>query len=209
MCSKFYSPAKREIVSEWTGNWLSLLLLINEVTGTLEPPATTDEIQYQLLRSWLIEHEDEITPLWKDFRTSPDYDSYKNQEVEHTVDAEGIEPRELGEPSCRVCDMDCSGQLAKFWDTLCRYEQRPKLFDIVAEDTADLPGLSRYLENPFSFFYETPGLYEIAYHLGLQTRRDIWEPSEYWAGRIRPVLVSFCAILVGFDRWIRDRTYDL
>ena len=38
MNGRLYSAAKRDLIHDWAGKWLELIKLINEVTGTDEPP---------------------------------------------------------------------------------------------------------------------------------------------------------------------------
>ena len=51
MNRRLYSAAERDLVHDWAGKWLELIKLINEVTGTDEPPwsslppAEMDEIR--------------------------------------------------------------------------------------------------------------------------------------------------------------------
>jgi hypothetical protein len=78
-----YTPADRKLVDEWTEKWLALIRLINDVTGTDEPPwsppppAEIDEIAYQSLRFWFMDHEAQFVPLWKEFYESRDWHSPK------------------------------------------------------------------------------------------------------------------------------------
>jgi len=73
MGSKTYCSAERDLTVEWAKIWLRLFYLINEVTGTDEPPHSppppddADEIQYQSPRFWLIDHQEQFMPLWKDY----------------------------------------------------------------------------------------------------------------------------------------------
>jgi len=73
MTNRLYSLNERELVYEWLDKWFELTLLIIEVTGTDEPPwsppppTELDELNYQRLRFWLADHEEQFVPLWKDF----------------------------------------------------------------------------------------------------------------------------------------------
>jgi len=73
MDKKFYSSAQRDTVLGWADKWFELTSLIIEVTGTDEPPwsppppTELDELNYQRLRFWLIDHEAQFIPLWRDF----------------------------------------------------------------------------------------------------------------------------------------------
>ncbi len=55
------------MVLVWAEKWLKLIGLINEVTGAPEPPADLDELQYQNLRFWFVDHQEEFGRLWGDF----------------------------------------------------------------------------------------------------------------------------------------------
>lgn len=74
-----YASAERKLLEEWTGKWLGLIDLINNVTGTDQPPwsppppAEIDEISYQSLRFWFMDHEAQFLPLWKEFYESRDW----------------------------------------------------------------------------------------------------------------------------------------
>lgn len=73
MNRRLYSPAERDLVYDWAGKWLELIKLINEVTGTDEPPwspplpTETDEIRYLGLRFWFLNRQQQFVPLWNDF----------------------------------------------------------------------------------------------------------------------------------------------
>ena len=67
MAKKLYSPKEQDIVFEWGEKWLELVGLINEVTGTDEPPSDLKELRYQSLRFWFMDHQAEFLPLWADF----------------------------------------------------------------------------------------------------------------------------------------------
>ncbi len=82
--SKLYSPAEGDLVDEWADKWLELIDLINEVTGTNEPPwsspppAETDEIRYARLRFWFLSRQQQFVPLWNDFSASQHWTAYQN-----------------------------------------------------------------------------------------------------------------------------------
>jgi hypothetical protein len=63
----------------------------------------------------------------------------------------------------------------------------------------------KYLDNPFLFFYEAEDLYCLAQQLDLQSGVDIWEPSEYRAGMIRPVFIRLGELLLEFLDWVDKR----
>ena len=76
MNEKCYSLTEQDLVYEWADKWLCLIELINNVTGTGEapwsppPPTELDELKYQRLRFWLIDHQAQFTPLWMEFYRS-------------------------------------------------------------------------------------------------------------------------------------------
>jgi hypothetical protein len=81
---KRYSAAEGDLVDEWTDKWLELIALINEVTGTDEPPWSsplpdeTDEIRYARLRFWFLSRQQQFVPLWNDFSASQHWTAYQN-----------------------------------------------------------------------------------------------------------------------------------
>jgi hypothetical protein len=74
-----YIQAERKLVDEWAEKWLAVIELINNVTGTDEPPFSPplpteiDEISYKSLRFWFMGHETQFVPLWKEFYESRDW----------------------------------------------------------------------------------------------------------------------------------------
>ena len=56
-----------------------MVRLIYDLVGTDEqpysppPPTEIDEINYQSLRFWFIDHEEQFKPLWRDFYESQDW----------------------------------------------------------------------------------------------------------------------------------------
>ena len=73
MHTKRFTSQERTLVHTWVDQWLNLIDLMNRVTGTEEPPfsppppTALDEIEYTLLRSWFLEHEEGFLPLWRNF----------------------------------------------------------------------------------------------------------------------------------------------
>ncbi len=56
-----------DLLNEWMEKWYALIELINNVTSPDEPPPTPlDELDYQCLRSWFIDHQWQFLPLWKE-----------------------------------------------------------------------------------------------------------------------------------------------
>ncbi len=73
-----YSPAEQDLIYDWSHNWLQLIELINNVTGPGQPPSSPlptelEELEYQRLRFWLIDHQAQFTPLWIEFYQSHDW----------------------------------------------------------------------------------------------------------------------------------------
>jgi hypothetical protein len=76
---KLYSVENCNLVDEWSEKWLALIELINNVTGTdqppwsVPPPTDLEEIEYQRLRFWFIDHQAQFMPLWMEFYESHDW----------------------------------------------------------------------------------------------------------------------------------------
>ena len=76
---KLYSQTQREAVYDWIDKWFELSVLIVDVTSTDEPPYSAplptdlNEINYQRLRLWLRDHEEQFAPLWHDFYRCQDW----------------------------------------------------------------------------------------------------------------------------------------
>jgi hypothetical protein len=70
---KLYSSTEPELVSDWADKWFELSYLINGLIWTDDPPWTTppptevDELEYQRLRFWFIDRQEQFIPIWKDF----------------------------------------------------------------------------------------------------------------------------------------------
>jgi hypothetical protein len=160
---RLYSPAECDLVDDWADKWLELIKLINEVTGIDEPPwsppppTDLEELQYQSLRFWFLDHQDQFVPLWEHFYQCQAWASHQ---------------------------------------------------DYNKEDIADLKDLDEYLENPFLFFYKPENLYRLARQLDLQSGIDIWEPSEYRASMIRPIIIRMGRIMIEFMDRISERTRE-
>lgn len=73
MGKKLYSSTEPELVSDWADKWFELSYLINELIWTDDPPWTTphpsevDELEYQRLRFWFVDHQEQFIPIWEDF----------------------------------------------------------------------------------------------------------------------------------------------
>jgi len=76
---KLYSIENRDLVYEWSEKWLALIELINNVIGIEQPPwsppppTELQEIEYQRLRFWFIDHQTQFLPLWREFYGSHDW----------------------------------------------------------------------------------------------------------------------------------------
>ncbi len=73
-----YSPAEQDLIYDWSHNWLQLIELINNATRpgqapSSPPPTELEELEYQRLRFWLIDHQAQFTPLWMEFYQSHDW----------------------------------------------------------------------------------------------------------------------------------------
>ena len=76
-----FNAQEVDLVYEWAERWLSLINLINQITGTAEPPTAGDEIEYQSLRRWFLDNELKFLPLWRDYdgsRTVDDADDIES-----------------------------------------------------------------------------------------------------------------------------------
>ena len=73
MKNKVYTEEEKQIVKDWAVKWLQFFDLINNVTGTDEPPhyppppMEEEEIAYQKLRSWFMANERTFIPIWNHF----------------------------------------------------------------------------------------------------------------------------------------------
>jgi len=70
---KLYFFADQCLIDDWTDKWFELCIFINGLIWTDDPPWTTppptelDELEYQRLRFWFIDHEKYFIPIWVDF----------------------------------------------------------------------------------------------------------------------------------------------
>ena len=87
MCDKPYFSTERDLIFDWTYKCLELIDLINETTGTDElpwsPPVPTDleELHYQQLRFWFIDHQAHFVPLWTGFYGCQDQASHEGCDI--------------------------------------------------------------------------------------------------------------------------------
>ena len=97
---KLYSIENYNLVDEWAEKWLALIELINNATGTEQPPwsppppTELQEIDYQRLRFWLIDHQARFVPLWREFYESRDWAYPAND----THEDEDLPPKYLENP---------------------------------------------------------------------------------------------------------------
>lgn len=163
MDKKLYSFTDQCLIDDWAERWLKLIALINDTTGTDEPsgspplPADSEELEYQSLRFWFLDHQTRFVPLWKDYCECQEWASHQGENN---------------------------------------------------EDIADLENIDKYLENPFLFFYKPENLFQLAQQLDLQTGIDMWEPSEYRASMIRPVIIRMGRIMIEFTDWIDEQACE-
>ena len=70
MYKKLYSFADQCLIDDWADKWFELSNLINGIIWTDDPPRTTpppteiDELEYQRLRFWFIDHQKHFIPIW-------------------------------------------------------------------------------------------------------------------------------------------------
>ncbi|OGN93757.1 MAG: hypothetical protein A2Z75_06605 [Chloroflexi bacterium RBG_13_50_10] len=97
---ELHSVADYNLVDDWTDRWLALIELINSVTGSEEPPfspplpAEIDEVTYQSLRFWFMDHEAQFLPLWKEFCENRDWHPSEPKDN----DEEDLPQKYLGNP---------------------------------------------------------------------------------------------------------------
>ncbi|MFC2066817.1 hypothetical protein ACFLUO_07195 [Chloroflexota bacterium] len=66
-----------DLLNEWIEKWYALIELINNVTGPDEPPPTPlDELDYQCLRLWFIDHQWQFLPLWQEACVSRNWEYF-------------------------------------------------------------------------------------------------------------------------------------
>lgn len=90
MNDRVHYSIERELVSDWAEKWIQLIGLINAVTGmdgppwSPPPPSDLEELRYQALRFWFIDHQAQFLPLWEDFYE--EWASRQDNDNEYTVD---------------------------------------------------------------------------------------------------------------------------
>lgn len=115
---------------------------------------------------------------------------------------------ELQYQNLRFWFFDHQVQFVPLWENFYECQEWASHQDCGNQDIADLEDMDRYLENPFFYFYEPENLLQLARQLGLQSGIDIWEPSEYQASMIRPVMIMMGKIMIEFTDWISERTCE-
>ena len=94
MITKKYSAVDQNFVYDWADRWFQLNTLLLDLFGSDEtpsppPPTEIDEINYQNLRFWLIDHEAQFIPLWRDFYDAQDWALHLgDEEIADMPDAE-------------------------------------------------------------------------------------------------------------------------
>jgi len=86
-----YSSEQQDLVWDWCETWLELCALINEVTGTPEPPSDLDELRYWGFRFWFIDHQAQFVQLWGDFSRSKHLSSNQASRIEEGTDSKAME----------------------------------------------------------------------------------------------------------------------
>jgi hypothetical protein len=113
-----------------------------------------------------------------------------------------VEIDEITYQSLRFWFMGHEAQFLPLWK---RFDESRGWYFPRQDVGGDFP--QKYLDNPFLFFYEPEDLCRLAQHLDLQGGVDIWEPSEYRASLIRPILIRLGKLLLGFLDWIDKREH--
>ena len=94
MITKKYSAIDQKFVYDWADRWFQLGTLLLDLfrfdeTTSPPPPTEIEEINYQNLRFWLIDHEAQFIPLWKDFYDAQDWALHLgDEEIADMPDAE-------------------------------------------------------------------------------------------------------------------------
>ncbi|GEM_PF-5502878 len=74
-----FSETEIELIEEWAERWFTLGDLLIQTIRTDKPdtlcrkPSQSDELRYEILRSWLIDNEPRFLPLWKKYVESQDW----------------------------------------------------------------------------------------------------------------------------------------
>jgi len=113
-----YSSEQLDLVWDWCETWLGLSALINEVTGTPEPPNDLDELRYWSFRFWFIDHQAEFVKLWGNFSRSKHLSSNQASHIEQGTDSKDIE-KYLGNPFAYFYEPKDLYELAQQLDLQC------------------------------------------------------------------------------------------
>jgi len=78
LIAKKYSVIEHNFIYDWTDRWFQLGTLLLDLfrfdeTPSPPPPTEIEEINYQNLRFWFVDHEAQFIPLWRDFYQSQDW----------------------------------------------------------------------------------------------------------------------------------------
>jgi len=86
-----YSSEQQDLVYDWCETWLELSALINEATGTPEPPSDLDEFSYWSFRFWFIDRQAEFVKLWAEFYKSQNLSSKLGRYLEEVTEPKDME----------------------------------------------------------------------------------------------------------------------
>ncbi|MFC1994286.1 hypothetical protein ACFLVI_03380 [Chloroflexota bacterium] len=73
MKDRIYSRAEERLIDDWSQRWLDLFQLVNNVTAPAEspwpppPPTDPEELEYQRLHFWFLDHQDRFEHIWSDY----------------------------------------------------------------------------------------------------------------------------------------------
>lgn len=112
---------------------------------------------------------------------------------------------ELRYQSLRFWFIDYQTQFLPLWADFYECQGWALSQSCDSEDIADPEDIDKYDKNPFFYFYEPENLYHLAQQLDLQSGVDLWEPSEYRASMMRPILIRTGEIMVEFMDWASER----
>jgi len=66
-----FSAEENTLVAVWCEKWLEFLDLVNTFDPAAPPPEEDEELHYQRLRFWFLDHQAVFQPLWMAFRSRP------------------------------------------------------------------------------------------------------------------------------------------
>lgn len=179
MLKKRYTNEQLSLVEEWFRKFAELSLLINDVTGSDEPPYTPsppteiEEVDYQEFRFWFYENEEAFLPIWMNFLSELD-------SVGHNMS-------------------DKLGSMNEF-------EESAVMDDEMIRELSEFDIQKQYV---FVYFYCCDDLYMFVQRWGLQSGVVIWEPNEEKACEIRSLMVFLSEVLrLHLMPWVYERTFD-